>query len=203
MSNIPLLILPSVVKDRMVLHSNTDDKLIVPEIKAAQDMRVRPILGSVLYDKLLADIASNSLTGEYKKIMDNYIVDAICNYVMAELPEGLNYQFWNKGVATKTTDNSQAPSMSDMYSIVSKYKKRAEHYANACRLYIIQNIAKFPEYYATGGIDRVTPERGVYTSPIYLGNSGNNDDYYRLKSNDPNFNTNDPYYSSNDPYFMP
>lgn len=192
MSNVQLLILPSVVKDRMSLHTNVDDKLIWPEIKAAQDMRIRPLLGSVLFDKMMADITAGTLAGEYLKIMDNYIVDAICNYVMAELPEGLNYQFWNKGVATKTTDNSTAPSMSEMYSIVSKYKKRAEHYANSCRLYVVQNLKLFPEYYATGGVDKVTPDRAVYTSPIYLdGAAGLN---YRGANHDPNYNSNDPYF---------
>ena len=51
MSEVKLLILPSVVKERMTLHTNTDDKLIFPEIKAAQDMYIRPLLGSVLFVK--------------------------------------------------------------------------------------------------------------------------------------------------------
>lgn len=192
MSVIPLLVMPSVVKERMTLHDNVDEKLIYPEIKAAQDMIIRPLLGSVLFDKILTDIAADSLAGDYLLLMDSFIVDAICNYVMAEMPETINYQYWNKGVATKTTDNSQSPSMSDMYSIVSKYKKRAEHYANACRLWLVQNSPnRVPEYYAAGGVDRVQPDRNSYTSPIYLG-----DGYGRCgrANHDPNYNSNDPYY---------
>lgn len=191
MSQINLLILPSVVKDRMALHSNVDDKLIFPEIKAAQDLYIRPLLGSILFDKILADIAAGGLAGQYLFLMQNFIVDALCNYVMSELPEGLNYQFWNKGVTTKTTDNSAALSMSDMYSIVSKFKKRGEHYANCCRLYILQNYAQIPEYYAPGGIDKVVPDRAVYTCPIYLGGAGYD---FPGANRDPNYNSNDPYY---------
>ena len=186
MSEVILLITPTVVKERTGLHSNVDDKLIVPEIKAAQDMRVRPLLGSVLFDKLLTDIKNTTLTGKYLDLMNNYIVDIVCNYVLSELPEGLNYQFYNKGLSTKTQEGSEVPNMSDMYAIVSKYKKRAEHYSQTCRLHIMQNIIFFPEYYAPGGIDVIQPERSAYTSPIYLG-----DQYGFIK---PNASFNEPLY---------
>ncbi len=166
-----LLVTPQVVKQRTALHDNVDDKLIYPEIKAAQDMYVMPMLGSALFDKLIADIKGSGLTGNYKTLVDNYLVDVICNYVMSEMPESINYQYWNKGVATKTTENSQAPSMSEMYSIVAKYKTRAEHYAKRARMYLIEYApTQFPEYInIPGGVDVVVPERTSFTSPIYLG----------------------------------
>jgi hypothetical protein len=193
MSNVKLLILPSVIQERMSLHTNVDEKLIFPEIKAAQDMYIRPLLGSILFDKLLNDIATNTLSGQYLILMNDFIIDSLCNYVMSELPEGLNYQYFNKGVSTKTADQSQSPSMSDMYAIVSKYKKRAEHYAQRCRLYLVQNYTLIPEYYAPGGIDRVIPDRASFSSPIYLGNRGGQDDFF----NKPTENYNEPYYPFN------
>ena len=190
-TNIKLLILPSAIKARMSLHDNVDEKFIYPEIKAAQDLHIRPLLGSILFDKMLADIAANTLSGYYLQLMDEYLMDAICNYVMSELPEGLNYQFWNKGVASKTTDNSTQPSMSELYSIVLKYKKRAEHYAQSARLWLLQNAPQhLPEYYAPGGIDKVTPASTVYTCPIYLGDPSGG---YRGPNRNPNYNSNDPY----------
>jgi len=169
MATVALLVLPSVVKERMTLHTNVDDKLIFPEIKAAQDMRIRPLLGSTLYDKILTDITNDTLSGNYLALMDNFIVDAICNYVMADLSGTINFQIWNKGVSTKTTDNSTNPQTGDLYALESKYKTRAEHYANACRLYLQENYNLFPEYYAVGGIDRVSPDNETFTSPIFLG----------------------------------
>ena len=76
-----------------------------------------------------------------------------------------------------------------MYAIVSKYKTRAEHYAQACRLYLVQNhAAMFPEYYAAGGVDKVSPDGASYTCPIYLGGRGND-----LSNNKPYPNYNEPY----------
>ena len=198
MPTVTYIVLPSVVKERMSLHDNVDDKLIYPEIKAVQDLYIMPLLGSTLYNKILTDIAANTLAGDYKDLMDNYLIMAICNYVMSELPEGLNYQFWNKGVSQKTVDNATQPSMSEMYSIVAKYKSRAEHYVNRARMYLIEyGNEKFPEYVTfVAGVDTVYPDRTSYTIPIYLGNESEvpPDDYSLNKRPPAGYNSNDPFY---------
>ena len=198
MPTVTYIILPSVVKERMSLHDNVDDKLIYPDIKAVQDLYIMPLLGSTLYNKILSDIAAGTLAGDYKDLMDNYLIMAICNYVMSELPEGLNYQFWNKGVSQKTVDNATQPSMSEMYSIVAKYKSRAEHYVNRARMYLIEyGNEKFPEYVTfVAGVDTVYPDRTSYTIPIYLGNETEvpPDDYSLNKRPPAGYNSNDPFY---------
>jgi hypothetical protein len=198
MATVTYILLPSVIKERMSLHDNVDDKLIYPEIKAVQDLYIMPLLGSTLFNKILSDIAAGTLGGNYKVLVDDYLVMAVCNYVMSELPEGLNYQFWNKGVSQKTVDNATQPSMSEMYSIVAKYKNRAEHYSKRARMYLIQNgNAMFPEYYTfVAGVDTVYPDRTSFTSPIYLGNEVERprDDYSLNNAPPAGYNSNDPFY---------
>lgn len=196
MSANTLLIMPSILKDRTSLHDNVDDKLIYPEIKAAQDMFIMPLLGSTLMSKIQTEIAAGTLGGNYKLLMDNYLIDCICNYVLSELPEGLNYQFFNKGLSGKTVPEGTNPSMSDMFSVIAKYKTRAEHYAKRARMYLIQNPSLFPEYSViVQGIDVVVPDRNNYTCPIYLGDESEIPDYdYSQQKRQPPFNSNDPYY---------
>jgi hypothetical protein len=198
MATVTYLVLPSVVKERMSLHDNVDDKLIYPEILAVQDLYIMPLLGSTLFNKILSDIDAGTLTGNYKDLMDNYIVQCICNYVMSELPEGLNYQYWNKGVSQKTVDNATQPTMSEMYQIVAKYKSRAEFYARKARLYLVQNSpAMFPEYRTfVSGVDVVYPDSESYSSPIYLGDISEvpSDDYSLNKRPPAGYNSNDPFY---------
>lgn len=196
MATVTYIILPSVVKERMSLHENVDDKLIYPEIKAVQDMFIKPLLGSTLFDKIISEISAGTLGGDYKILVDDYLVMCVCNYVMSELPEGLNYQFWNKGVSQKTTENSKEPTMSEMYSIVAKYKSRAEHYKEAARRYLLQNArAKFPEYLTfVSGVDVVIPDKNSYTCPIYLGDETEQPrDDYSLNNPPRNNYSNDPY----------
>lgn len=171
MSKNILLISPQILKDRTTLHDNIEDKLIYPEIKAAQDMFILPLLGSSLFDKILTDINTDTLAGAYKTLVDDYLIDCLCNYVLSEMPENINHQFTNKGLVGKTTENTVQPSMSDMYTIVGKYKSRAEHYARRAERYLLQNAPTlFPEYINPGtGIDSVYPERETFSNPIYLG----------------------------------
>lgn len=190
MSDVILFVKPKTVLERTTMHTNTDEKLIWPEIVAAQDMFIRPLLGSVLFDKIADGIKNENLAGEYLKIRDTFLINAICNYVLSNMPEAINFQFHNTGVRTKTSENSETPSMSDMYVLISKYRKRAEHYANECRLYILAHLNDFQEYYAPGGIDKVSPDTGSYTCPIYLGNRGTE---YAGPNRNPNLNSNDPY----------
>lgn len=159
------------LKERTTMHTNVEEKMIYPEIKAAQDMYVLPILGTALFDKILTEIDGNTLQGAYKTLVDDYLVDMLCYYTLSEMPENINYQFSNRGVVTKQSDNAQVPSMSDLYAIVAKYKNRAEHYQKAAIKYLKQNAPTlFPEYINPGsGIDTVQPDDNAFSNPIYLG----------------------------------
>jgi hypothetical protein len=171
MSKNVLMISVNMLKQRTAIHDNIDEKLIYPEIKAVQDLYILPLLGTALFNRIISDIDGGTLAGDYKDLVDLYLIDTLCNYVISELPLGLTYQFWNKGVAAKTTDNSNTPSMSELFDVAKKYKNRAEEYAQRARLYMRQNApTKFPEYITPGsGVDTVIPERQGFSNPIYLG----------------------------------
>lgn len=168
-----LLVSDTMIKERTVIHGNIDPKLIYPDIKAAQDMYILPLLGSALYNKIQTAINDDTIGGltDYKLLLDKYIIDALIYYTLSELPTTISYQFWNKGIVRKQGDDTQLPSMSELIDVSNKYKTRAEFYANRCRLYLRQNAATlYPEYLNPGsGIDDMRPEKKSYTLPIYLG----------------------------------
>ena len=111
MSKNVLLISEDILKDRTTLHGNVDPKLLFPEIKAAQDMYIHPILGTALYNKIISEVEAGTITGDYKTLLDDYIIDCILYYTLSSLPEALSYQMWNKGVVRKQGDNTELPSM--------------------------------------------------------------------------------------------
>jgi hypothetical protein len=167
-----LLMSDEMIKERSGVHGNLDAKLIYPDIKIAQDMYIMPILGTALYNKLLTAINANDWTGldNYKSLLDVYIVDALMNYTLAEMPLS-SFQFWNKGLLRKIGLDTEVPSMSDMIDIANRYRTRGEFYANRLRLYLIQNAyLSFPEYLQPGtGIDTVNPANKGFSTSIYLG----------------------------------
>lgn len=159
----------SVLKERESIHDNIDEKLIFPEIKAVQDEHLPPLLGTALFDKIISDIESNVLAGIYKTLVDDYLIDVLISYTLAEIPIAVSYQFWNKGILRKTSDNTETPSAQEVLMISDKYKRRGDMYAERTRRYLWQNQTSFPEYLNPGnGIDTVWPEKN-YNMPIYLG----------------------------------
>jgi len=164
--------------DRTELHSNVDDKLVIPTIKRVQDMYIMPLLGSTLFAKLQDLIdqypSPNTMPSSYyKDLLDDYITDCMTNYVMAELTMKLNYQFWNKGVATKNASESTNANPNELLSVRQSYFTAAEHYAERMRRYLIQYASKrYPEYFASiAGIDQQTPTQTTFDMPIYLKNN--------------------------------
>ena len=62
MSKNILFIYVQSIKDMTGLHANVDEKLVLPEIKTAQDMYILPALGSAFYNRLQTGVDSNNLT---------------------------------------------------------------------------------------------------------------------------------------------
>ena len=176
MSKNILFIDDNTIKDRTAVHGNIDPKLMYPDIKAAQDMYIHPLLGTALFKKIQdaindGTITTNGALANYKTLLDDYIVDALVYYTLADLPTTISYQFWNKGVIRKQGNNTELPSMTELIDISNKYRLRAEHYANRLKMYLKQNAPLlFPEYLNPGsGIDDQRPEQRAFTLPVYLG----------------------------------
>lgn len=178
-----LLISDTMIKERTSIHGNIDPKLIYPEIKYAQDAYVKPVLGTALFNKLQTTISDGSISdpvnADYKLLLDEYLVDALIYYTLAELPVNISYQFWNKGVVRKQGQDTDLPTMSELLDISNRYKSRAEHYANRMKLFIIDQssrLGKYQEYTNPGNtVDTITPEQRNFTMPVYLGDSDGRD----------------------------
>lgn len=167
-----LLISDVMIKERTAIHGNIDPKLLYPEIKTSQDMYIHPILGTALYNKLLSDVNVSGITGDYKTLLDSYIVDPLMYYTLASLPIPISYQFWNKGVIRKQGTETELPSMSELIDLANHYRIRAEWYGERLTKYLKQYASEtfLPEYLDPGsGIDTIIPENSAFTMPIYLG----------------------------------
>jgi hypothetical protein len=178
MSKNTLLINYQIMINRTELHTNVDEKLVTPTIKRVQDMYLMPLLGTALFSKLQDLIdeypSPNSMpSSDYKDLLDDYIIDCMTNYVMAELTLKLNYQFWNKGVATKNAQDSTNSNPSELNSVRLSYQKSGDYYAERMRRYLIRySKDRYPEYFQSiSGIDQQMPQQNTFDCPIYLKNN--------------------------------
>ncbi len=169
MSSNTLLISVQQLKERTGLHSNVDEKQVVPDIKYCQDAYIMPLLGTALMNKLQSDIDSGLPTGDYLTLWENYLLDALCYYVLGESPMTLTYQLYNKGLVRKTSENTINPDVSEIIQMADKYKKRAEWYGQRMADYLTENHTLFPEYDTPGtGVDIFLPEKNAYQTTFSM-----------------------------------
>jgi hypothetical protein len=172
MSRNILFISVNTIKERTAVHTNLDDKLINPEILTSQDMYILPALGTALYERLQDGIQNNNLTATETNLLDVYITPTLVYYVMSELPMGLSYQFYNKGMIRKSGEGQENPSAAEMIDVADRYKARAEFYKQRLVKYLMEKSGQnlFPEYNNPGSTyDTIVPERQAYTTSIWLG----------------------------------
>lgn len=172
MSRNILFISVQTIKDRTGLHNNVDEKLINPEILTAQDMYILPALGTGLYERLQDGIQDQDLTNDESVLLDTYVTPCLVYYVISELPMGLSYQFYNKGLIRKSGEGQENPSASDMIDVANRYKSRAEFYKQRLVMYLKEKSGTnvFPLYNNPGsGYDVIVPDNEAYTTSIWLG----------------------------------
>ena len=63
------------VKKNTPIDENVDSKLLQTAMRTAQDIYIRDILGSTLYDKLCDDINGAGLSGDYLTLVN---INGIC-----------------------------------------------------------------------------------------------------------------------------
>jgi hypothetical protein len=147
---------------RTVIGGNIDPEKIIPFVKTAQDKYILIPLGTVLYSRLQEDVKNGTLTGQYKTLMDEYIVDCLVHYAMVESLPFLAYTFGN-GSIVKMTDAEQgtSPSKNDIDFLLQKELQTAQFYAERLVNYLIAYSSIYPEYLATTGFsDNVFPDKG-------------------------------------------
>jgi len=175
-----LLALPKVLKDRTALHTNIDDKLIYPSIKVMQELYIKPITGSFLFDKLQSDIDANDLTGDYLELVTEYILDPLAYYVLADLTDTLSFQFFNNGVGNINTDKQQQLDKQGLFQLKDKYTNYANTFAERLKLYLQEdNGVKFPEFVQKSNAkDNIQPQSETFRMPIFI------DDSFRYKKDE-------------------
>ena len=182
MSRNILFISTDTIKDRTGIATNLDPKLMLPDILYAQDAYILPALGTALYDKLQDGIECGTLNCDEEDLLNTYITPCLVYYVMSELPMGISYQFYNKGVVRKSGENQTEPSASELTDVANRYQARAEFYKQRLIKFLKQESqasAKYPEYINPGtGVDTIVPDNQGYTTTIWLGDN----DCYKHKT---------------------
>jgi hypothetical protein len=158
------------LKENSVVQENVDEKIINPTIKEVQIYYIKPILGTSLYKDILNKIETNSLTTDYKELIDDYILPCMIQWTLFELPYNMNYKFFNKSVGTQDADNMEAADLEELNKITDIRRNKAEYYSEQLTRFLMANPQKYPLYMSQTNVkcDTIFAKRSNYTSGLCL-----------------------------------
>ena len=157
------------LKENSEIDENVDMKLLNPTIWRCQIQYIQNVLGTKLYDKLLADIQADTLAGNYLILVDEYCAAALQYWVMYEVQIPLLFKFRDKSVSTKNSNNSTPISTKELSRIENRFKDKAEFFTERVSDYLRANDELFPEYDTEDEYDETRPHDGKPTVSVYLG----------------------------------
>lgn len=153
-----LLASPAYIKESTVLHYNIDDGYIKPLIDNVQNMFIRPILGSALFDEILEQVRTSTVSSLNAALIDE-IVHALKWEVCHKYTRIGTYKLRNKGTGTKSGDGFTALGESELVTAKNIYKDSADFYRRKLSLFLKQNGSAYPLYSnPPSGCDVVHPE---------------------------------------------
>jgi hypothetical protein len=169
MANPVYFISPDEIKKQSYIDTNVDQKLIAPTIIMVQDTHIHPLVGTDIFNDLRDGVIDANLSEDYEALMKDYIWPVILWYVMYESPTFISYQFKNKDLVRKNSENSEPATLQEIQFIMGRLKDKAEIYSNRLVRYLCAYPDKFPKYYQhSGKSDTIYPTKTTFDTGWYL-----------------------------------
>jgi len=147
---------------------NVDDQLLTMAINNSQEINIQQALGSQLYKKIKTAVENKSITGDYKTLLDEYIIPALIQYTLANVLIYLQIKFTNKSVSTQTSDNSFPVDADQIKYLTQIIKNDAKFYGERMSAHLIANTDKYPEYTKIETCEDMPSKTSAYFSGMVL-----------------------------------
>jgi hypothetical protein len=147
-----------------IIEANVDADMVNKFIWKAQYQNIQEILGTNLYNKLVADCPN--FTNQYLTLMNNFVQPVLAEWVVFHMLPFINFRLTNKAVSIKSSDNSQPSTVDDIKWLQSQVRNNAEFLSQQMMDYIKNNIALFPEFYQRLNPFDMSPNKTNYFSGI-------------------------------------
>ncbi len=140
------LISEAKIREFTDMNNNVDSKLISNAIREAQDIDLQRLLGTLLYNKILSDVQSNTLTGAYKTLVDDWIQNFLLYATYYNTLEYIYMRPRNNGLLTPTSGENSESVDRAMYNVKRQsVQNKREFYAEKLTDYLIENQNSYPE----------------------------------------------------------
>lgn len=185
MTNFVYLISTTYLKDNTPINENVDDKLLKSAIKESQEIYIRDIIGSGLYNEIQDQAFNGTLTNNNTTLLDTYIAPCLKYYTLTESMLPMTFKMLNKTVASRNSDNANAITIEEMTLMERRFRDKAEYYANRLKDYLCANTSTYPKYLNAGStLDTIFPQDVQVFGGIYLPEDYNEKYYFIRPTNE-------------------
>lgn len=171
MSKYALFITRNDITKTSPLQGSIDADSLLPYVRTAQTKYMENLLGSVLFEKLQADIiAGTPFTGKYKTLMEEHVKPTLVWYSVVEYLPFSTTKFKSEGAVRHKSEQSESAGKREIDYLGHKSADNAEYYATRLQDYLLANGNDIPEYYESkGDSTQIYPDGGnQYFSGINL-----------------------------------
>lgn len=134
---------------------NTDTKKLLPIIRAVQRTRIEPVVGSLLYNKLVTDIKASSVTGLYKTLLDDYILPTMIAYCDYKATWHTTNPITNKTTGRNNDQHINANNQAENNNLRNELIKDAKTYEARMQRWLCDNWENIPELYNAPDADEL------------------------------------------------
>lgn len=145
MINNVLIVSEDFVKENSNLSDNCWGKFLLPSIRETQAIYLQQILGTNLYETILAKISNGTLSGKYEELTRDYCRWYLLYMVLSDIIDILDVKLVNMGTVRNRDEYVDSISDAERQRLKQNYAYKAQFYGDRLVEYLINNKYDFPE----------------------------------------------------------
>lgn len=139
-----LFIQPEEITSTTIMGGNVDIDKYLFCIADTQISVIEPLLGTELYDKILADAEGDTLSGLYLTLYNEYVKPITKHEATGKYIEISSYTLANGGLFKHLPENAEVVDKEEAQFLAQKYSAMAQMYVQRFEKFICKN--SIPEY---------------------------------------------------------
>ncbi len=172
------LISEAIIRNYTDIEDNIDSALIKNGIREAQDIKLQPIIGTLLIDKLYALVDAGTIgdaaNADYKALLDGYIQNMLIYAAYWYILDSVYIRSRNNGLLIPDGGENSVAADRSMYNVKRQaVQNKMEFYSNLLTDYIIEEQTLYPELNASNKLFELNPDYDEkYGSPFVFNHKG-------------------------------
>jgi hypothetical protein len=139
-----LFVTPQEIASTTIMGGNVDVDKYIFCIANTQATVIEPLLGSLLYEKILEDAENDDLSGDYLILYNKYIKPITKYQSVAQYVEIGSIIVSNGGIFKHVAENSEIVTREELLSLSQQYRAFAQMYVQRFNRWICKNpIAEY------------------------------------------------------------